>query len=85
MSKFIKDWIELATVESEDYYIEVDKEWGNGWIRPKDHVQYDDKDYYKHNVYLTTHTFYGEQYQASTKLLRQYGFDVQLANWDEGE
>lgn len=33
-------------------------------------------------LYLSTHTFYGNNYQHSTKMLQQCGFDVQLANWD---
>lgn len=35
------------------------------------------------DVYLSTHTFYGNSYKHSTKLLRACGFDVELDNWDK--
>ena len=34
------------------------------------------------NVDLSTHTFYGNQYEASTEILRKCGFNVTLNNWD---
>lgn len=82
MPKLIETWKDLVGLESEDYYLEIDVEKCSGWINPKDHVKYDDKDYWKHNEYLSTHTFYGTQYKNYTKILRSFGFDVQLKNWD---
>lgn len=75
MTTLIKNWKELAEVpESETHKLEITPENGNGWIICKetgDHVQY-----------LSTHTFYGLDYEYNTELLQKHGFDVQLANWD---
>ena len=35
------------------------------------------------DVYLPTHTFYGNNYIYSTKLLKACGFDVEIDNWDK--
>ena len=77
----ISTWEELAKVETDTHYIEVDLEFCNGHVRPKFELS-DDDDYYLHNMYLSTHTFYGSQYFHSTTILRRLGFNVQLANWD---
>lgn len=74
MTKIVKYWHELDGLENDNYKIEVDTYIGCGWIRSKR----DD-----HDIYLTTHTFYGSNYKKSTQLLQEYGFDVELANWDE--
>lgn len=47
----------------------------NGWVHRKD-----GEDELGH--YLSTHTFYGSNYLQSTLLLRKFGFNVTLANWD---
>lgn len=74
MAKLIKYWSELDGLENDNYKIEVDTYIGCGWIRSKR----EDRD-----IYLTTHTFYGNNYKNSTQLLQEHGFDVELANWDE--
>lgn len=97
MPKLIKDWDELDGLSNDEYRIIVGDYCG--WIIPiwdeqmhcepgdfvcnceKDSVQY--KNYMNHHVYLSTHTFYGSQYEDSTKLLQKYGFDVELDNWDK--
>lgn len=66
---------ELAAVEeNEKYRLEITPQDGNGWIRCKktDHGE----------EYLSTHTFYGNCYKWSSKLLQKYGFNVQLKSWD---
>ena len=74
MAKLIKSWDELVGLESDEYRLEINLEYGNGNIRRKSDNEYME--------YLTTHTFYGRNYQYSSVLLQEYGFDVQLKNWD---
>lgn len=74
MTKLIKSWDELVGLESDGYYLEIDVDGCNGHIHSKT-----DKDFY---AYLSTHTFYGNDYQYSTVRLQECGFDVQLENWD---
>lgn len=74
MAKLIKTWDELVGLENDEYYLEIDLERCNGHIRSKT-----DKDFFE---YLSTHTFYGHDYQYSTVRLQECGFDVQLENWD---
>lgn len=72
----ISTWYELANVaESDTHRLEIEPENGNGWIISKATG--------KPDIYLSTHTFYGSQYQYSTKELNECGFNVELANWDE--
>lgn len=74
MTKLIKTWEELVGLESDEYYLEIDMDMYNGNIRRKSDGEYME--------YLSTHTFYGMNYRYSTALLQEYGFDVQLENWD---
>lgn len=76
----IKNWEELSKVKSDTHFIEVEIENCCGYIRPM--IEVPDEEYYDHNYYLTTHTFYGSQYFITTELLRKCGFNVQLLNWD---
>ena len=73
--KLIKTWVELKECISETHTLEIDVDGGNGWIFDKN-----DNDSI---FYLSTHTFYGSMYKYSTEILQKYGFNVQLANWDE--
>lgn len=74
--KLIKDWVELSQVKSRlDYHLEITPQNGNGWIV--------DSKSGKSIEYLSTHTFYGSNYEYSTKLLKRYGFDVTIDNWDK--
>lgn len=77
--KYIKNWEELKDVTSSTHILEIDVDMGNGWILPKNQSDNSFKD--KH--YLSTHTFYGDFFESSTKLLQSCGFNVVLANWDE--
>ena len=86
----IKDWEELSKIpnESPTHILEVDVKHGFGWLLSKDPKPYTHKLSYmrqiKHqDIYLSTHTFYGTQYQHSTKLLKACGFDVEIDNWDK--
>lgn len=72
--KFIRDWPDLLGMENEKYYINVDLKYGSAKIIEKATGRV--------VVYLSTHTFYGSQYEASTEILRKCGFNVTLNNWD---
>ncbi len=75
--RFIRHWADLAQVpESAAYFLEIDVEGCNGWIKDKS-----DPDIL--GYYLSTHTFYGSKYVYSTRLLQRCGFNVTLANWDK--
>lgn len=78
---FIHNWEELSQAKSNTHIIEIDPDMCSGWVRPKFELSSDD-DYYTHNVYLSTHTFYGNTYFISTATLRRLDFNVQLINWD---
>ena len=74
MPRKIKTWEELVELESQDYKLEIDLEYGCGWIRPK----VETKENHGYNVYLSTHTFYPSHYEAASRLLQKYGFDIEL-------
>lgn len=71
--KLIKTWDELRECKSETHYLEIGD--GAGWIH--------DNNIRKDSHYLSTHTFYGHNYEYSTELLQSCGFNVVIANWDE--
>lgn len=77
----ISTWEELSKLETETHSLVIDVDGCNGHVRPKFKLS-DDDDYYMHNAYLSTHTFYSSQYFESTAMLRKLGFNVQLQNWD---
>lgn len=85
MPKLIKNWKELFDLPPNDKYKIVQDEsgYGCGWIRPIVETPETEKDYFKHHVYLSSHTFYGSSYKYSTKKLQEYGFDVEIDNWDK--
>jgi hypothetical protein len=69
----ITNWQQLSKVsDSKTHKLKIED--GSGWII--------DKATGEVKEYLSTHTFYGNQYQRSTELLQKYGFNVQLSNWD---
>lgn len=75
MTTLINNWAELKAVpDSATHRLSISIGDGNGWIVNKETG--------KHERYLSTHTFYGLDFEYSTKLLQEHGFDVQLANWD---
>lgn len=96
MTKLIKNWEELSKVPAnDDYRIIVDLDMCNGWIVPicDEPTGIGDKficncenmkEYFKEHRYLSTHTFYGSQYEYSTKVLQEHGFDIEIDNWDKG-
>ena len=76
----VNDWADLARIpDSETHRLEIDVKGGNGWIHSKAHPEFS----FVHGRYLSTHTFYETNHQASTKLLKQCGFNVVCANWDQ--
>lgn len=77
--KLIENWEQLDNLETDNYIIEVDKKFYNGHIKSKG-FEMDDDTYW--NSYLSTHTFYGGSYKASTRILRELGFNIQIKNWD---
>lgn len=80
--KVIKNWKELSEVPPNDKYkIEVDLEFCNGWIRPIKETKETQDNYFEHHKYLSTHTFYSEEYEWSSKLLQSFGFNIELDNW----
>ena len=86
----IKNWEELSKIpnESKTHRLEVDVEGCCGWLISKDTKPYKKKLSYMRNlphldVYLSTHTFYGNNYKNSTKLLKAFGFDVEIDNCDK--
>ena len=87
MAKLIKNWKELFKLPPNKKYKIIQDEIGPycGWIVPIKETPKTKKDYFKHHVYLSTHTFYGSSYERSTKILQKYGFDVEIDNWDKEE
>lgn len=83
MAKLIKSWDELDGLETENYKIKLDHDKCSGWIIPKDESKFSEEEYWQHHEYLSTHTFYGEQYKTSTEILQNFGFDVEIDNWDK--
>lgn len=98
MAKLIRNWEELSKVPANDkYQIIVDLDMCCGHIIPitdeptgngDDFKCFCDdkmetKDYFKHHIYLSTHTFYGSRYKYSTEVLQKCGFDVEIDNWDK--
>lgn len=82
MKRLIKSWKDLVGLENDNYFIVVDLDFGNAWIRPKDPNK-NSEDYWRHNSYLSTHAFYGSHYKDSTELLQKFGFNVVIDNWDK--
>lgn len=74
MAKIIKTWKELVGLENDEYYLKINLGNCNGCVYRKSDDEY--------VAYLSTHTFYGKTYQESTVALQEFGFDVQLKNWD---
>lgn len=84
MSKLIRDWEELSKVQpNKKYKLDIDLKYGCGWIRPVNDKILTDDNYFEHNIYLSTHSFYGIRYEKVTKTLQKYGFDIELDNWDK--
>lgn len=76
MKKLISGWADLALVpDSENYRLDITPENGNGWVI--------DKRTGNSERYLSTHTFYGMNHKNSSDKLQEYGFEVELLNWDE--
>tara|TARA_R110000787_G_scaffold167889_3_gene280879 strand:+ start:4790 stop:5008 length:219 start_codon:yes stop_codon:yes gene_type:complete len=71
--KIINNWNELSKVpDSKTHSLDIEDYCG--WLIHKDSGD---------RSYLSTHTFYGNEFENSTIRLQGCGFDVQLKNWDE--
>lgn len=95
--KLIKTWQELSKLKNDKYKILVDLDYCCGWLvpicdEPSDESSFDchcpnnmksNGEFWKHHIYLSTHTFYASQYEYSTKILQEHGFDVEIDNWDK--
>ena len=79
MAKVIKDWNDLVGLESKNYILEIDTKLGCGHIRAKDSSSG------LSEYYLSTHTFYKNNYKGCEKILRKCGFNVKLQTWDKEE
>lgn len=92
MTKLIKNWVELSKVPANDKY-KIDINDYCGYIIPlcDDFDEFhnlncnckDDHNFWRDHVYLSTHTFYGKNYEESTKILQEHGFDIEIDNWDK--
>ena len=70
----VSSWVELSKIQaSETHYLDIEEFCG--WVR---RVGSDETE-----TYLSTHTFYGKEHERSTALLRGFGFDVTIDNWDK--
>ena len=85
MTRLIKDWEELSKLEpSEKYKVKIDLDYCCGWIVPIEETEETQGDnYYDHHIYLSTHTFYGKT--GTPHILKEFGWDVELDNWDKNE
>lgn len=82
MTQLVSNWEGLSECKSKDYKIDLDESGYCGWIVPKHETPETERDWFKHHYYLSTHTFYEENYKDATRILRKYGFNVKLVSWD---
>lgn len=71
----IYGWEQLVGLKNDKYYLDIDLHMGSGRIESIESSE-------EWLPYLSTHTFYGKSYKGYELTLRQYGFNVRLANWD---
>lgn len=89
--ELIRNWQELSKVPANDKYRIIVCDYC-GWVVPICDEPGKENDFicnchkgcetFNH-TYLSTHTFYGSNYEYSTKLLQKYGFDIEIDNWDK--
>jgi hypothetical protein len=80
--KKIKNWEDLSKEknESKTHILEVDVEYCNAKIIARNKKKTKSKE--KNGFYLSTHTFYKENYEFYTELLQKTGFNVELIPCD---
>jgi len=79
--KLISTWEELLEVPPTDKYKIASRENNEVWILPLN-----DEEKLKPGTncdYVYAYSFSGNEYEASTKLLQRYGFNVEIDNWDK--
>jgi hypothetical protein len=75
----VKNWVELSKIKpNSKYKIVVDDDMDNGWVVPIIETKETIKNYFKHHLYLSTHTFYWSSREYYTKKLQEFGFDIKL-------
>lgn len=77
----IRGWEDLQGLENEHYKIEIDLDRGNGHIKCKTKWAEENSPW----GYLSTHSFYPNQYKGTEQLLRERGFDVELVHDEDPE
>jgi len=74
----IKTWEELRNFvnnnPSKTHNIAVDRY--SAWVEPNLVTMYE------RGIYLSTHTFYGNNFAESTRILQDSGLNVIIDNWD---
>lgn len=75
-----KNWNDLVGLVSKDgkYELVIDEELGYGRIEPVDKNFKESKGL---SCYLSTHSFYEGFYKGTNKVLKEYGFDVEVESW----
>lgn len=83
--QIVRNWYELSKIKPNNKYkLDIDLEMCCGWILPvKEDNNTLGENYFKHHIYLSTHSFYYSQYEATTKLLQEHGFDVKIETIDK--
>ncbi len=75
----VKNWVELSKIKpNSKYKIVVDDDMNNGWVVPIIETKETIKNYFKHHLYLSTHTFYWSSREYYTKKLQEFGFNIKL-------
>ena len=75
----VKNWVELSKIKpNSKYKIVVDDDMNNGWVVPIIETKETKKNYFKHHLYLSTHTFYWSSREYYTKKLQEFGFNIKL-------
>ena len=75
-----KNWNDLVGLVLKDgkYKLAIDEELGYGRIKPVDKNLKESKGL---SCYLSTHSFYEGFYKGTNKVLKEYGFDVEVESW----
>ena len=82
-SRFLEEWenedlAKTFSFNTEYKTIVVDDDMDNGWVVPIIETKETIKNYFKHHLYLSTHTFYWSSREYYTKKLQEFGFNIKL-------
>lgn len=70
-SRIISEWGDLETLKNDYISIDVDYEYGSGYIKYRN----------KRLMYLSTHTLYKSRVKDTEDILRCYGFNVKVVGY----